>query len=92
MTDTTLRIVRSRSVSDIYRNRNYTVEARFPGGRTIVLAQTATRQQAFKQALKAAAPQTSPTAAGGAGNYNSVPTSGYGGSWHDGGRQINNIP
>ncbi len=87
MINTTLRIVRSRSVRDIYRNRKYVVEARFPGGRTIVKAKTATKERAFRAALVAAAPQTSPTAAGGAGSYSSDPEAALGayaksgGSW-----------
>lgn len=87
MSNTTLRIAPTRSVRDLYRNRKYVVEARFPGGRTIVKAKEATRGRAFRAALSAAAPQTSPTAAAGASNYNSDPEAAQGaytrggGSW-----------
>lgn len=78
MINTTLRIVRSRSVRDIYLNRKYVVEARFPGGRTIIKAKVATKGRAFRAALSAVAPQTSPTAAAGAGNYNDDPEAAQG--------------
>lgn len=87
MSTTVLKIARTRSVRDLYRNRKYVVEARFPSGRTIIKAKEATRGRAFRAALSAAAPQTSPTAAAGASNYNSDPEAAFGayakggGSW-----------
>ena len=64
MIQTTLRVIPSRNVRDIYLNRRYRVEARFPGGRTITVAKTQTRDRAFRAARRAALPQTSPTAGG----------------------------
>jgi hypothetical protein len=48
MLSTTLRIAVSRNVRDVYLNRRYKVEARSPGGRTILKAQASTKQRAFK--------------------------------------------
>jgi hypothetical protein len=78
------RIVKTPNVLDLYRNRRYRVEARFPGGRTIVKAKAATRERAFEEARRAFAPQSSPTAGGGAVNYSETyesggPTGGGGG-------------
>jgi len=72
----TLRLGKSRAVRDIYLNRRFKVEARFPGGRTIVVAKTATRERAFSAALHEARPQTSITAAGGSLSYTTDPTAG----------------
>ena len=71
-----LRIGKGRAVRDVYLNRRFKVEARFPGGRTIVVAKTATRQRAFDAALHEARPQTSITAAGGSLSYTTDPTAG----------------
>ena len=67
MIRTQLRITSSRNVLDIYRNRRFKLEARFPGGRTILKGKEATRARAFDKALSVARPQTSPTAAGASG-------------------------
>lgn len=76
-----LRIAVSRNVRDIYLNRRFKVEARYPGGRTILKAKVATRGRAFAAALRAAAPQTSATAAGGSGSYTSNPQGASGSIW-----------
>lgn len=97
MSDTTLRIIRASKARDIYRNRKFLVEERFPGGRVIIKAKQATRARAFRAALVAAAPQTSPTAAAGSPAYNADPEAARGanarggGDWRAGGRDIVNI-
>lgn len=55
----------TRSVRDIYRRRKYKIVALFPGGREIDKGFAETRQRAFKKALTANRPQTSPTAGAG---------------------------
>ena len=68
-----LRVAVNRQVRDVYMNRRFKVEARYPSGRSILKAKTATRNRAFDAALRAAAPQTSATAAAGSGSYTSDP-------------------
>lgn len=79
MIQTTTRIAVSRNIRDVYLRRRYKVEARFPGGRTIIKAQAETRTRAFKKALVANAPQTSPTAAAGGVSYVADPEAASGG-------------
>lgn len=72
----TIRISLTRQRRFTLRRQHYLVQNRSPGGRTILLGKAATRTRAFKQALMASRPQTSPTAGAG-GNYN--PNAGEGG-------------
>lgn len=67
MIQTRIVIRPTRSVRDLYRGRKYKIVARFPGGREIDKGFAQTRQRAFRQALVANAPSSSPTVNTGSG-------------------------
>lgn len=72
----TIRVKPTRKVRYTIRGNRFLIENRSPGGRSILLGKAKTRPRAFKQALMATRPQTSPTAGAG-GNFS--PNAGEGG-------------